>query len=116
MNKRRANWIKTLRARANITQDDVAARLQIAGFDYTRGAINNWESDRNQPPVHNAEFRQAFADALKVDVRTLLKMAGYEVDTGEHSIVAEQVAYIVDNLPPDKQQLALALVEQLAKV
>lgn len=116
MNKRRINWIKTLRERASITQDELAIRLQVAGFEYTRGAINNWESERNQPPLHSAPFRQAFADALRVDVRTMLKLAGYEVDKTEHSVLAEQVAYIVDNLPPDKQQLALALVEQLAKV
>lgn len=99
-----------------MTQDDLAARLQAAGFDYTRGAINNWESGRNQPPLYDANFRQAFAEALRVNIRTMLKVAGYEVEQTPYSLYAEQAAALIDKLPEDKQQLALALIEQLVKV
>jgi len=110
------NWIKTLRQRAQITQDDLAARLQSAGFNYTRGAINNWESGRNHPPLYDAQFRQAFSEALRVNIRTMLKVAGYEVEQTPYSPYAEQAAVLVDQLPEDKQQLALALIEHLVKV
>lgn len=115
MNKRQNNWIKTLRQRAQITQDDLATRLQVAGFEYTRGAINNWESGRNQPPLHDSDFRQAFAEALRVNIRTMLKFAGYEVEATSHSLYAEHAAELVDQLSEDKQKLAIKLLEQLSE-
>ena len=110
-----ANWLRELRSKRNLTQDDLVAQLQLAGFSYTRSSINNWENGYNPAPLKKKEFRVALAKILGVSVRTLLKKAGYEVEVDEHSEIAEQVAIIIDQLPEDKQQLVLRLVEQVAK-
>lgn len=109
------NWLRDLRKQQNMSQEDLAAKLQLGGFTYTRGSINNWENEYNAPPLHNPDFRIALAKALRINVRRLLKLAGYEVDELPHGDIAEQVAELVDQLPADKQELALRLVEQIAR-
>lgn len=56
----------------------------------------------------------ALSKALELDVNTVLRLSGYDLK-GEHSHIAERVAALVDMLPADKQELALRLVEQIAK-
>jgi len=111
--KRDTNWLKTLRQKMGLKQEDLAAQLQLTGLDYARSSVSGWENGYSQLPLNNPEFRQALANILNVDVKTLLKLAGYEVTASQHSEAAERVAFIVDRLPPDKQQLALKLIEQL---
>ena len=108
-------WLRQRRKELDLTYDDLAARLAIEGFVITAGSISHWEKGRHKPPMDDPDFRKALAAALRVNVRTLLKMAGYEVVPIEHTTRAEQVAHLVDKLPPDQQELALRLVEQLAK-
>lgn len=96
-------------------QEEFASRLQIEGLDVTRSAVSHWETGRYHIPLDNPEVRRVIAKVLRVNIRTLLKLAGYEVDNHIHSIYAEQVASIVDQLPEEKQELVLRLVEQLAK-
>lgn len=96
-------------------QEEFAARLQLEGLDISRAAISHWETGRYQVPLDNPEVRHVIAKVLRVNIRTLLKLAGYEVDNGVHSIYAEQAAILIDQLPADKQELALRLLEQLAK-
>lgn len=98
----KTHWLKRLRQDANIGQEELAARLQLAGQDYSRSSVNAWENGYSEPPLKNSKFRQALADALHVDVQTVLKMAGYEIET-EHSEYANHVAAIVDRLPEEKQ-------------
>jgi len=109
------NWLRQSRERLNLTQDEIAARLQLAGFDFTRGTISHWENGRHELPMHDSLFRQALAEALRLDVRTMLRLAGYEIQEVYRSEAAERVAHMIDQLPPDKQELAVRLVEQLAK-
>lgn len=66
-------------------------------------------------PLDNVEFRQALANIFNIDIKTLLKLAGYEVDSKPHSDEAERVAYLIDQLPPDKRNLAVRLIEEMAK-
>lgn len=112
--ERKTNWLKTLREQNRITQDDLTARLQTEGFDVSRSTIAGWELGK-QPPLNDPVFRQALSRALRVNIRTILKLAGYEVEQENHSIWAEQAASLIDQLPPEKQELALRLVEQLAR-
>lgn len=98
-----------------MNQEDLAARLQVEGIDVTRSAVSHWENGRYQIPLDDPNVRRAIAKVLRINIRTLLKFAGYEVDNEIHSIYAEQIAAIIDQLPEEKQQLVLRLVEQLAK-
>lgn len=109
------HWLKSLRESIYINQEELAARLQLEGFDISRSAISSWENGRHEPPLHDARFRKSLAKVLHINVKTLLKKAGYEVSEESHSEIGDRVAHIVDQLPPDKQDLALRLIEQLAK-
>ncbi len=111
--EQKINWLKTLRQQNRITQEDLTARLQTEGFDVSRSTIAGWEMGRNLPPLEDPMFRQALSRALRVNIRTILKLAGYEVDQESHSTWAEQAASLIDQLPPEKQELALRLVQQL---
>lgn len=103
----RDNWIKRRRTELDLNQDDLAARLEIAGFSATRGSISHWENERYQPPLDDPNFRQAMAKALKLNVPEMLAMAGYEVRINPQSDAAKRGAAIIDRLPEDARNLAL---------
>lgn len=108
-------WLKELRNSVNITQEDLAARLQSAGFNYSRSTINNWENKRGMPPIDDPKFAESLAWALRVKVPTLLKAAGFDIKS-QHTEVGERVATLVDSLTDEKKYLALRIVETIAEV
>lgn len=112
MNKVGNSWLKSRREMLKINQDELAARLQIAGFDVSRASVSHWENGRHTPPLHDSKFRRALADALRLDVRSMLNLAGYEVNNVDHTEAGERAAFIVDQLPPEKQDLAINILEQ----
>lgn len=109
------HWLKGLREQAGIaTQEDLAARLQLEGFKYGRSAVGNWE--RGSPmPLKDPEFVRVLAGILKISTNELMAIAGYTIETKQHTHISERVASIVDDLSPERQELALRLVEQLRK-
>lgn len=109
------HWLRSLRQRARLTQEDLAARLQSEGWAASRSAINNWENNKNEPPLSDPRFRTALSRATRTQVHTILRLAGFEVDQPVHSFNAEQAATLIDQLPQDKQELALRLLEQIAR-
>lgn len=111
---RQTNWLKTYRERLNLSQEDLAAQLQIRGINVARASVSHWETGKHLPPLHEAEFRRALADVLRLNVKTVLKLAGYDIEA-ERSEEAERIADMVDKLPPDKRDLAVRLIEQLAR-
>lgn len=108
----KTNWLRTKRKELHISQEELAAKLQVKGIDVTAGAISHWENGRYNPPLDEPEFRKALAEILRIDVRTLLMIAGYEVTEIEHTDAAKRAAFIVDQLPPDKRILALSILEK----
>lgn len=108
------NWLRQRREQLHLNQEDVAARLQLAGFDIGRGAISHWEVGRTKPPFDDPEFTKALASVLKLSVNSVLKQAGYEIVT-DLSEDARHAAEIVDQLPADRRRIALGLLEQLLR-
>lgn len=108
------NWIRERRNKLDISQEELATQLQIAGFDVTSGSISHWENDRHDPPLTNPDFRKALAQALKISIPNLLSSAGFEV-SNRHSDDAMRAADIVDQLPDGKRELALNILEQILK-
>jgi transcriptional regulator with XRE-family HTH domain len=106
------NWLKTYRKRLRISQEDLSAQLQIHGVEVTSGAISHWENGRYNPPLHDPMFRTALANVLRVSINEMLAAAGYETETATRSEAGERAAYIIDQLPPDKQKLALGVLER----
>lgn len=109
------NWLKERRQVLEISQEELAARLQVMGIEVTNKIISHWENGRTPPPLKDAEFRHALASTLKLSVRDVLRLSGYEVGEVTHSEFGERAASIVDQLPPDKQVLAIRLLETLAE-
>lgn len=105
------DWLRKRREELKLNQEQLAAQLQLAGFDLTRGAISHWENGRFNPPIEDPNFRLALAQILKMSVTSLLKEAGYEVQM-ELSTNARRAAEIIEQLPPDRQKLALGVLEQ----
>jgi transcriptional regulator with XRE-family HTH domain len=108
-------WLKTLREQAQLTQEDLTARLQVEGVDISRSSLAGWESGRHDPPLQDPEFRRALSRVLRVNVRTILRLAGYEVDEQPHSVLAEKAALIIDQMPEEKQAAVVQLIEQIAR-
>lgn len=113
-NIRSTNWLRQLRKNAGIdTVDDFAARLQLEGVSFTRAAVSHWENGRHKPPLHDADFRKALSRVLRVSEAEILRLAGFELEKADRSDAAERAAYLVDQLPAEKQDLAIKLLEQL---
>lgn len=104
-------WLKNRRQHLGMSQEDLAARLQLAGFDFERSTVGHWEQARYRPPFENPSFVKAMSEILDLPIPKMLYMAGFEIQT-THGELAEQAAYLIDSLPPDKQKLALRILEQ----
>lgn len=105
-------WLQNRRQHLGISQEELASRLQLAGFDIGRSTISNWEQSRHSPPFDNPKFLKAISEILDLPVSKVLYMAGFDL-TSQHGEIAEQAAYLIDSLPPDRQILALRLLESL---
>lgn len=103
-------WMRDRRDSLGITQEDLAARLQLRGYDVGRGSISHWESGRYRPPMDDTLFVEALADALQLDVPTVLRMSGYAV-IANHSDLAERLAAIADRLPEQRRRQLLRIAE-----
>lgn len=106
-------WLKQRREQLHLSQDELASRLQVEGFDLTRATISHWEVGRYQPPLNDANFRRSLAKILRMSIKDVLVSAGYEINQDDRSQAAERAAYILDQLPPDKQHLALDILERI---
>ena len=52
------HWLKQLRDEVGLTQDDLAARLQLEGVKkVSRSAIVNWESNIGNVPLRKSPNR-----------------------------------------------------------
>lgn len=90
MVQRTNDWIRQRREALKLSQDDLAARLQIAGLDVTRAAVSHWENGRYSSPLDTAIAIKALADALEVTIGELLAQIGYEAN-GELTSKERQV-------------------------
>jgi transcriptional regulator with XRE-family HTH domain len=106
----RNNWIKEQRETLGLSQDELAAQLQAAGLDVTRATVSHWETGRYSSPFDNARAIVILANVLKIPVADLLKVAGYEVSIRDYGELARRAAFLVDQLSPEIQEIA---VEQL---
>lgn len=107
------NWLRKRREQIGIhSQEEFARLMQLEGANVARASVSHWELDRFKPPLNDPDFRKALAKVLKVSQPELLRIAGYEVTLGSHSEAAERAADIVDQLEPDKRELAVRLLEQ----
>lgn len=113
-----ADWLKQRRDELRLTQDELAARLQLAGLDVSRSAVSHWEKGRDNPPLSDVNARRAIADALDLTVGELLLLAGYSMEDEQATPgeAARRAALIVDKLPPAVQKAALDQLRALERL
>lgn len=106
------HWIQQRRKTLGMNQEELSAKLQLGGFDISRTTISNWENHVSTPPLENPRFVRALANALRLSMADLLNAAGYGIGSDAHSETARRAADILDQLSPDRQRLAMTLLEQ----
>jgi hypothetical protein len=111
--KQHSNWIRTRLAQLDIKQKDLIARLESRGHGYSQSTISGWMSGEYQPPLNDPEFAEVLAAALRMTVKDMLVLAGYQIKDNGHTDEGRQAAYIVDQLPADRRKLAIGILEQL---
>lgn len=109
------NWLRQRREELNLNQEEMTARLQIEGVEVTRSTLSHWETGRYNMPMHEENFRRALVTALRLSEREILKRSGYDIGQRGHSDEAERAADIIDQLPSDRKELALRVLEQFAE-
>lgn len=105
-----------LRARLeqlDLSLSDLEKRLNLKGYKVTKATIGHWVSGRNKPPLKDRQFVEILSLALEMTVSEMMEQMDFIVSPEHRSTAANRVADMVDRLPPDKQDLALRLVEQL---
>lgn len=107
------NWLKERRKELGLSQEELIARLQTEGLDINRSSLSNWETGRHSPPLANKEFRRILARVLKLSPYDVLRLSGFEIGNTGHTDEAERAAHIVDQLTPEKRDLAVRLLEEL---
>jgi transcriptional regulator with XRE-family HTH domain len=108
-------WLKEQRERLGLSQEELAARLQAGGLDVTRATVSHWETGRYQSPLDSLQSLAVLAEVLQTSLDELLAVATADLQTREYSKVARQVAFLVDRLTPEGQQIALEQLKVLEK-
>ena len=110
-------WLKARRDELRLSQDDLAARLQISGLDVSRAAVSHWETGRDKPPIDNRKSLAAIARALEMLPAEVLLLAGEsEEQNGVYSDAAKHGALIIDRLPPEAQRAAVDQLRVLERL
>src|SRR5262245_28469767 len=107
--------IRERRELLGLSQGELAAQLQAAGLDVTRATVSHWETGRYSSPIDCARSIIILANILKIPVSDLLKVAGYEVDISEYGESARRAAFIVEQLSPEIQQVAIEQLQVLQR-
>ena len=106
------NWLRTRREQAGIaTQEELSRRLQLEGINVTRGAVTHWENGKRGMPLDDPDFRLALGRILRMTEMEILVEAGYGLSV-KNSGAAQRAASIIEQLPPEKQELAVRILEQ----
>ncbi|MBE7513845.1 MAG: helix-turn-helix transcriptional regulator [Anaerolineales bacterium] len=100
-------FLRDRRKLLGISQDELAARLSNSGQETSHARVSHWETGRNKMPLHDKGFRVALAIALEMDTNELMEALGYVIIEDERSDKARLAANLVDQLPPDVQDVAI---------
>jgi transcriptional regulator with XRE-family HTH domain len=109
------HWLRDRRKELDMQQGELAARLEVMGFNVTQSSISHWENGRYTLPLDDPNFRQSLAKALKLSESEMLERAGYQVVVSPQSEDARRAASIVDRLPETARELALDYLKMLEK-
>ena len=106
------NWLKRRRKALDMTQEQLTAKLNLHGFNYTTGAISHWEQERFPVPIEKKEFLIALANILRMSEAEIVNEV-HGIRQSKHSPAGERAAQMVDKMPENRQDAALRLLETL---
>jgi transcriptional regulator with XRE-family HTH domain len=106
------NWLRGLREKLGMTQDELAVSLQARGYNCSRATVSHWENGRYKVPLDDPAFVGVLAKVLGVGVLQILIAAGYDVEPG-YSREGHHAAWVVDQLTPSDRDFALEMLERL---
>lgn len=75
------SWLRQKRELLNLSQEELAARLQLAGLSVTRATVSHWETGRVPSPLDEATALKAISEALDVSVDEILEEIGIHTTT-----------------------------------
>ena len=105
-------WLSKRRTQIDITQQQLATKLTLSGFETSRTSVTGWEKG-NPIPLESPQFVRALANALRMSALDVLIEAGYPITTDSHTEYGRRAADIVDQLTDSKKRLALGILEQI---
>ncbi|MBK9745783.1 MAG: helix-turn-helix transcriptional regulator [Chloroflexi bacterium] len=109
------HWLSVRRRELGISQDELAVRLQIAGLDFVRSTISNWERGRANPPLDDPEFRRVLANVLELTLDDLLQRGGYIVKQEEVPEDEVRLVVIYRQLSKQEKQFLLNMAVEILK-
>lgn len=107
------NWLKDRRIELNMSQADLAKKLQLQGVDITPGSISHWENNRNKPPIDDPVFRKKLATVLNLSVTELLIIAGYEMPSNSDTFAERAKSIVLQLKGQEKKELAVGILEKI---
>lgn len=108
-------FLRKRREALGLTQQKVADELSAKGYEASPAKVGHWETGRNKPPLNDPTFRRIMASVLQMDINQMMDDLGYIINSEDRSAEAQLAAAIVDDLPPDAQNLALDYLQLLQK-
>ena len=108
------NWIQSRRKKLNLSQDDLARNLQLAGYSVTRASVSHWENGRYLPPLEDEKFRMAISTALQMSESEMLTLAGYAIHNDDDTD-AVRAAIIISRLPKSVRNHVMEYLDMLQR-
>lgn len=76
-NKALAEFIRTARARYGLSQDQMAMKIAMSGYEVSGETISRWELTGRIPPLRDPQHAIVLARAYGTTPAQLLKLGGY---------------------------------------
>jgi transcriptional regulator with XRE-family HTH domain len=105
-----ATWLKEYRERQKLSQEELAARLQLKGFDVSRGTISHWEQGRYKIPLDHPDIVNALSDILDITVMEILSAAGYHISIDGLSEIEKQALEVMRSKTIEQQQRIVEII------
>ena len=108
-------FLRSRRQQLGISLSELSSRLALRGVSISKAGIQHWEGGRNDPPLEDELFRTALAMSLEMSVNELMSAIGYIKSVSDYDSNAMRAADIVSHMTPDKQAIAIDILERLAR-
>jgi transcriptional regulator with XRE-family HTH domain len=93
-------WLKLARAKAKLTQAELADRLTEMGHPYAKNTIGGWETTSRLPPIDDPSFTSTLAAILGVSEIEIYEVAG--VFSPSSNVAVQKLVQLAGVLSPSE--------------